>query len=377
MSEVEKLVAQVLSGDGGSHNAAIFDALRARFEKDLTEGKVDPARAEALRAILDELGKMTTSGAEAPEEIAAQLTKMRGLFNQMNPLVGKPSHGLPAPPVGSRAARVVELWSGVRDRANQLALASGAGDKTKAAAFQQGTAIAKVDRDIYVAGDDDAATIELERERLRPIAAETRRLALVHNLTLAAPDFHVGNVSQAHDLVFHSGGAETRALASGACRRTGMRLQDEALGEDVARTRWRQLREAAVAVFDFTPGKSPRERGAIAYELGLARALGVPVVVLATNAKLPFDVAVTPLVLSGDDELELAEAIDRASYWIPSEVGDKSGMELLAPRPCGHGPKRSVHSRAATAPHSCAGTPNTTSNSCTLPAVTSTIRDAA
>ena len=71
-----------------------------------------------------------------------------------------------------------------------------------------------------------------------------------------------------------------------------------------------------------------RELAAAAYELGLAFALGKPVVVLASAQEtLPFDVDLSPVGLEGDDlDAEvMAQAVDEAFY-VPQRPGRSSSI---------------------------------------------------
>ena len=62
--------------------------------------------------------------------------------------------------------------------------------------------------------------------------------------------------------------------------------------------------------------KRARELATAAYELGLAFALGKPVVVVATgDERLPFDIDLSPVTLDGEDDTALLQqAIDEAFY---------------------------------------------------------------
>jgi nucleoside 2-deoxyribosyltransferase len=87
--------------------------------------------------------------------------------------------------------------------------------------------------------------------------------------------------------------------------------------------RWDQLRECVVGVFDFTAYRTPASLeeaapvAAVAYELGIAMALGRPVILIAKEEQnLPFDLDIEPLKLrSGSDQAaDMADALDQAVY---------------------------------------------------------------
>jgi len=89
-------------------------------------------------------------------------------------------------------------------------------------------------------------------------------------------------------------------------------------GEAIAGSRWRQLQSCNVAVFDLG-ARVDADRAGIAYELGIARVLGKPIVVLAKQDQdVPFDVDVRFVRYSSewtDSVAEVADAIDQALVW--------------------------------------------------------------
>jgi nucleoside 2-deoxyribosyltransferase len=103
--------------------------------------------------------------------------------------------------------------------------------------------------------------------------------------------------------------------------------------------RWDALNRCHVAVFDLrgagdlaslasTRPKRARELAGAAYELGLAFALGKPVVVVAAAGEaLPFDIDLAPLALDGvtDDVSLLQQAIDEAFY-VPQRSGRSASI---------------------------------------------------
>ena len=98
--------------------------------------------------------------------------------------------------------------------------------------------------------------------------------------------------------------------------------------------RWDELNGCHVAVFDLRGAsrieqlaagrpKRARELTAAAYELGLAFALGKPLVVVCEpDEAMPFDIDLAPLALDGsaDDATRLQQAVDEAFY-LPQRGG--------------------------------------------------------
>jgi hypothetical protein len=184
----------------------------------------------------------------------------------------------------------------------------------------------------------DQAAYKLERENLRRLALDTRRYALREHLTLATPAWPAPASSQKPNSIFYSGGPEPLALLKAICDLQELTLLPLKVKGDPAAERWKQLREANIAVFDLSDYRRPMpldEAAAVAavgYELGIALALGRPVVVVAKEGQaMPFDVDVEPLRLAGDDEDEgrLAEALDEALYGLQRGGGDSSVDETL------------------------------------------------
>jgi len=193
-------------------------------------------------------------------------------------------------------------------------------------------------RDVAPAVALDQAAYKLERENLRRLALDTRRYALREHLTLATPAWPAPASSQKPNSIFYSGGPEPLALLKAICNLQELTLLPLKVKGDPAAERWKQLREANIAVFDLSDYRRPMpldEAAAVAavgYELGIALALGRPVVVVAKEGQaMPFDVDVEPLRLAGDDEDEgrLAEAMDEALYGLQRGGGDSSVDETL------------------------------------------------
>ncbi len=176
-----------------------------------------------------------------------------------------------------------------------------------------------------VRSDFDA--YKLEREALRPLALQMQDFFLRKHLLLTKPYFPTRAVTPDPNVVFFSGDADLRQLVAQICQTQRLSLQAEAVSVNPAQQRWDQLRMAAVAIFDMrrysraaTYAKDPqtaRQVAAAAYELGIAFAIGKPVVVVVKPEQaLPFDVDIEPVRLSGaaNDLDLLAVAIESAFY---------------------------------------------------------------
>jgi nucleoside 2-deoxyribosyltransferase len=148
--------------------------------------------------------------------------------------------------------------------------------------------------------------------------------------------------------LFYSGGSQVGALVAQVCAKRELRCLVPQADREPASLRWDQLRESAVAVFDFTGYKRAASSeqaspiAAVAYELGIALALGRAAVVVATDGQeLPFDLDIEPICLNNDDSdvANLSAAFDRALYGLQRGAAGssvKSSVKYLRERFAGH-----------------------------------------
>lgn len=295
----------------------ILRLLRKKLDEEAGAGRVTSERARTMAELLEGIGKVMGSGADDIPSMMNQLQGMRqkaeGQFANLHYL----SHGINRPETGSRAAQLVELCWALRLFLLEESFQPGKSEGESKTVFDLNIRASKVDRRIYEAGRDDARARVVEQEALRPLALEVRSFAARHHPMLARPIWPSARVQVESNAVLFAGSDEVRGQVAGACRKLGLELLSMPKGADVATARWRQLQAANVAVFDLGVAEGP-ERAAVAYELGIARTLGKPVVVLAQEDQhVPFDVDVEPVLLSGSapDADAIAEAIDRALVW--------------------------------------------------------------
>jgi hypothetical protein len=121
--------------------------------------------------------------------------------------------------------------------------------------------------------------------------------------------------------IFFSGPAATRAAIGRAAVALGLEVDWPGRKDtEDAEQRWHDLRAANMAVFDLADD-DPQ----VYYELGLALAVGTPLLLLArTETVIPFDVAQHVDVYAPGADLDgfLIDAIDRVMYGLPSsDVG--------------------------------------------------------
>jgi len=153
---------------------------------------------------------------------------------------------------------------------------------------------------------------------------------LRHHLTLAQPVWPSRAVGQHGNSIFYSGGSQVGALVAQVCARRELRCLVPQADREPASLRWDQLRESAVGVFDFTGYKRAASLeeaspiAAVAYELGIALALGRAAVVVAIDGQdLPFDLDI--------DRCVLRTMIAMLQWCLPPSTGRCTGCREALP----------------------------------------------
>lgn len=287
--------------------------LRQRLEKDSKEGRIELGRAKTLSYLLDDFDKTVGSGRDDLESLKSRVQNMRtrveAQFENMKYL----SHVIERPHEGSRAAKLIELtWPLRLFLLNEMNRAKKSPEEIKAV-FDLSLRAADVDKRIYEVGSDEAQAIMVDREAIRPLALEIRSFAARHHPLLARPIWSGARVPVDTNAVLFVGERSTRQMVGKICWKFGWRLMSLVKGRPFALTRWQQLQKANVTIFDISVAEGP-DLAAITYELGIAFTLNKPIVVLARDEKIPFDIDVNPVLLSGttQDEAAISEAIDNA-----------------------------------------------------------------
>jgi hypothetical protein len=179
-----------------------------------------------------------------------------------------------------------------------------------------------------------------QRAGLRRVALDLARLERRRHLMVAYPDLPTGGVMLNPNLVFYSGTPAVHELVQQACARIRLGHPGRTGAGTRADDRWQQLRQAGIAVIDFSaydpqradpPGPvDPAAESdvlaaagpvaAAAHDAGRAFVLGTPVVVLSRSTRPPpFDIAVDPVELTGDDgDVDrIVEHLQVAFYGVP------------------------------------------------------------
>jgi len=142
--------------------------------------------------------------------------------------------------------------------------------------------------------------------------------------------------------LFYSGRADLGETVRDLAAHLRLNLPSEH-GQYYGQARWDALRRCHVGMFDLRgcrPGLVQTDAAAgvalaaTAYELGLASALGKPVVIVTRpDDALPFDIDIVPCEISGDtptDKQALTGALDHAWYGRQRTIGSSSLAETFA-----------------------------------------------
>lgn len=315
---------------------AELDALKQMLEDQLRSGAVRGERAVAFRQILDKL-QVLLAAAERGEigpEHAGQ--RVRQLFADAAPFFADPG---PKARVGIRSLRLKEIDTYVgamkaaigRDlmesppAATAEALGAVLGDLSK---FQQ-----------MVSDVDDEALAQLESTLLRSAARSRHQLAMSRHALIARPLWESVEYMPNVNAIAYSGAADLQGQLADALASRRLSVLNTTRLQNHGQARWDELNSCHVAVFDLrgasridslateTPRRA-RELTAAAYELGLAFALGKPLVVVCEPEEaMPFDIDLAPLVHDGtaDSVARLQQAVDEAFY-LPQRGGRLSSI---------------------------------------------------
>ena len=323
--------------------------LRQMYQGFIASGQIGSERQTFLTAILAELEEILGSPAPALADKQIRATRVQQLLSQMSEALLHPSRAQPVeePVAGSSRAALTELHANLhRYVMTETSAGLLTGEEGKALMALMGRL--RGSREALANLPASADSVKVETEVLRPLALEIRNFSLRHHLTLAQPVWPSRAVGQHANALFYSGGAQVGALVAQVCASRELRCLVPQADREPASLRWDQLRESAVAVFDFTGYKRAASledaspTAAVAYELGIALALGRAAVVVAIDGQeLPFDLDIEPVCLNNDDGdvAMLSAALDRALYGLQRGAAGssvKSSVKYLRDRFAGH-----------------------------------------
>ena len=324
-------------------------ALRQMYQGFIASGQIGSERQTFLTSILAELEDILGSPAPGLADKQIRATRVQQLLSQMSEALLSPSRAQPleAPVAGSSRAALTELHANLhRYVMTETSAGLLTGEEGKALMVLMGRL--RDSREALANLPSNANSVKLETEVLRPLALEIRNFSLRHHLTLAQPVWPSRAVGQHANSLFYSGGSHVGALVAQVCANRELRCLVPQADREPASLRWDQLRESIVAVFDFTGYRRDASLeeaspvAAVAYELGIALALGRAAVVIATDGQdLPFDLDIEPVCLKNDDSdgANLSAAFERALYGLQRGAAGssvKSSISYLRERFAGH-----------------------------------------
>jgi hypothetical protein len=328
----------------GSFLAAIA-MLRKQLQDGLASGEIRPERRASYERLLDKLESLMVPLSAA----GTSVTEKSKLIERFRGLMAEFQQAYVTPGAPDRLDRLRER---ARARTLETAIAEMKGFlyRELAQSPPQHTAgrAAELLGDLTrahqeVAGlDEDEAAIAFEHEMLRITALGLHDYAQREHLMLVRPLWECGEVMVSANGLFYSGRADLGETVRDLAARLRLDLPSER-GQYYGQARWNALRRCHVGVFDlrgYRPGlvQSDTAAGvalaATAYELGLASALGKPVVIVTRpDDALPFDIDIVPCEISGDaqtDKQALTGALDHAWYGRQRTLGSSSLAETLA-----------------------------------------------
>lgn len=339
--DLEQLTALMLADKGQRDPEKMQQLFERMLQTQISDGRVAPERAFALREMIQQARgviEADNAGASATD-VVGRVHRLMASRQELVATAGQHA-------IGENAC--------ARAKAILPHLTTLKGAITSSATDMRGEQTGTVKIDLFARSarmvahiatlKDDAAVIAFERTEMRVFAQELRELMLLPHLTFARPLWDCPTTHAAPNRVFFSGGEETRALLSEVCKHKRLDSPNDTPARNYGQARWDALRGSAVAVFDWRSrtqtalaagdAATALELAAVAYEHGMAIALGKPVVVLAEEGQnLPFDIDIEPVHLSGAnkkaDRRALGGALDHALYGFQRMVGD-SGLPATA-----------------------------------------------
>lgn len=301
-----------------------LQGLREMLESELAAGRIPAERRHTYARMLDKIGSLVPGpdGQALPPAVAHQ--RMQELARDFLPQLADP--GALSARAAPAARRVLEHAGAIKAALTQALLAVPPAATAGAIAAIVGD-VTRVQTEAGAA-DDEPALAALEASLLRPAARAWHELVLTRHATLARPLWECRAPMAQVNTLFFSGQADLGEQLARVAAAKRLTVDDTQRLQHHGQARWDLLQACHVAVFDLRGAgalaqlaqdnpRRARQLTASAYELGLAFALGKPVVVAAAaGERLPFDIDLAALPLEGDggDDALIAQALDEAFY---------------------------------------------------------------
>lgn len=322
---------------------ATITTFRALLDNELASGRVRGERAQTYRRLLDKIEALSQQQENGQITAAQAMHRMQGLMEGFMPFMANP--GAAEQRASTRGRELLRHAGAVKVAALREKKLMPP-EATAAALDEIWGDTMKVQEQCASEHDDDKL-LALETGLLRPAALAAHELRLTQHALLARPLWATGPEARAANQLFLAGAGDVEALLEPLARTRGLSIANPRHGQHHGQMRWEALAASQVAVFDLrgadrlaTLARSDPDRAralcAAAYELGLAFALGTPVLVLAgPDDVLPFDIDVEPLRLQPDagrhaEGEAISAALDLCLYGVQREPHGSSIATTLA-----------------------------------------------
>lgn len=302
--------------------------LRAQLTHGLGTGEIRADRRafyERLLEKLDDIGARLSDPAATIDEKAKLLDRFRNMMSEFQQAYTDPGRAdrLDALADGARA-RTLDAFIGEMKGFLYRELAQTPPPHTAERAVELMGDLTRAHQDVAALADDEAA-VALEHSLLRVAAQGIHDFAHREHLMVVRPLWECAEATVSPHGLFYAGATDLGVTVHALAARLRLTIP-EGRGKYYAQARWDSLRSCHVGVFDLRGHRSGLlvanrdaavAQASAAYELGLALALGKPVVVVTQPGDaLPFDVDLAPCAIAADapGERALADAIDSAWY---------------------------------------------------------------
>lgn len=310
--------------DGGSDGLAdaLIGLVRTRGAREGIDDHRRAALESALRAFSAAMSQGTSRSSpppdptsddlfakqdmRRPEEIREDIARTQARLEAMKkaaaailPLTGQTGRSTRIPEAGEILQRL--------DRAlNRLMQESMRPGGVKTSRFHQPMLqLGDVHKDLQSVSSVDELR-RIQSDRLYPSLLQTHQTLLEGHAMVVRPC--LGRISHTPNpnLVCFVGPKTTRTDVEPILQGLALQLVPPTRGADEALNRWQDMLRSYVVVVDLAH-PDPQLRAIAAYQIGWARALGRPMVVLTRDGeRLPFDIEIEPTDVSDPDAIEAA-----------------------------------------------------------------------
>ncbi len=305
--------------------------LRNRLEQEASSGKVSALRRKTLDRILDQLKELIESAPQSLEGLSDKTVRMRRLIATIVDLLRTPSVGTSEPPEGTRAGSIESQWAVLRSQFAAAVNMPHRKEEERRTSMELMRRIGESTTNLYAVSSSDDDAYALEAEQLHPLVWDVRRYLSRRHIMLCQPNWGPVPDTISYRSVYFSGGKKAEHLMAEVCSKRKRSVYATPAGTDVTISRWQGLSTAGLSVFDLSAAPGPA-LAQVAYELGIARTLGIPAVALVgSETRVPFDVDIVPVYLTGraEDIATLAAAMDQALYSIPPDDSESTLDETI------------------------------------------------